>query len=84
MIALLDAAGLEKAALIGHSMGGFLTLRALVERHAAETGSARATEILQDWPRTRAAFLQVCPVEMLAHLKHPLAETGDLAAVPAE
>ena len=59
-------------------------LRALVERHAAETGSARAAEILQDWPRTRAAFLQVCPVEMLAHLKHPLAETGDLAAVPAE
>ncbi len=59
-------------------------LRALVERHAAETGSARAAEILQDWDRTRAAFLQVCPVEMLAHLKHPLADAGELAAVPAE
>ena len=59
-------------------------LKNLVERHAAETGSRRAQDILADWDRERASFVQLCPREMLPHLKHPLAETGDLAAVPAE
>ncbi|KGJ17723.1 glutamate synthase large subunit [Paracoccus sanguinis] len=59
-------------------------LKGLIERHAAETGSRRAADILADWDRERAHFVQLCPREMLPHLKHPLAETGDLAAVPAE
>lgn len=59
-------------------------LKGLIERHATETGSRRAADILADWDRERAHFVQLCPREMLPHLKHPLAETGDLAAVPAE
>ncbi|KGJ22144.1 glutamate synthase large subunit [Paracoccus sanguinis] len=59
-------------------------LKGLIERHAAETGSRRAADIVADWDRERAHFVQLCPREMLPHLKHPLAETGDLAAVPAE
>ncbi len=48
-------------------------LKALIERHLAETGSARAAAILEHWERERGNFLQVCPKEMLAHLPHPLA-----------
>ncbi|MDO5371120.1 glutamate synthase-related protein, partial [Paracoccus sp. (in: a-proteobacteria)] len=59
-------------------------LRGLIERHAAETGSRRAADILSGWDRERAKFLQLCPREMLPHLRHPLAETGELAAIPAE
>ncbi|WP_112872864.1 glutamate synthase large subunit [Paracoccus endophyticus] len=59
-------------------------LKGLIERHLAETGSRRAADILSDWERERGHFLQLCPREMLPHLKHPLADTGDLAAVPAE
>ncbi|WP_134726397.1 glutamate synthase large subunit [Paracoccus luteus] len=59
-------------------------LKGLVERHLAETGSRRAADILADWDRERGHFLQLCPREMLPHLTHPLAETGDLAAIPAE
>ena len=57
-------------------------LRALVERHAAETGSAKARRILADWPAERARFLQVCPKEMLVHLPHPLSD--EPLAMPAE
>ena len=57
-------------------------LRGLVERHARETGSRMAQEILSDWAGERANFLQVCPKEMLAHLPAPL--SGDAEAVPAE
>lgn len=59
-------------------------LKTLIERHHTETGSRRAAEILQNWAEEKAHFLQVCPREMLPHLKHPLAETGDLAAMPAQ
>jgi glutamate synthase (NADPH/NADH) large chain len=57
-------------------------LRTLVERHEAETGSRRAAELLSDWATARAQFLQVCPREMLVHLKHPLA--FEELALPAE
>jgi glutamate synthase (NADPH/NADH) large chain/glutamate synthase (ferredoxin) len=57
-------------------------LKALIERHRAETGSEKAARILADWPAARAKFVQVCPKEMLAHLPHPLSE--EAAAVPAE
>ncbi len=57
-------------------------LKALVERHARETGSRKAAAILADWAAERANFLQVCPKEMLIHLPHPLSEGAE--AVPAE
>ncbi|WP_442773089.1 glutamate synthase large subunit [Paenirhodobacter enshiensis] len=57
-------------------------LKHLVERHAAETGSRKAQDILQNWEAELGNFLQVCPKEMLARLPHPL--TNEPAAVPAE
>ena len=59
-------------------------LKSLIERHVAETNSAKAREILDNWDLELANFVQVCPKEMLALLPHPIAEAGDLAAVPAE
>ena len=44
----------------------------------------RAEEILQNWDEEKANFIQVCPKEMLPHLKHPIAEVENLTAVPAE
>ncbi|ADO43518.1 glutamate synthase large subunit [Ketogulonicigenium vulgare] len=57
-------------------------LRAMIERHAHETGSRKAIEILANWDAEVPNFLQVCPTEMLASLKHPL--TTEVVAVPAE
>ena len=57
-------------------------LKGLIERHLAETGSARAADILQHWDIERAHFVQVCPKEMLDKLSHPLGIED--AAVPAE
>ncbi|AUJ65228.1 glutamate synthase large subunit [Aestuarium zhoushanense] len=57
-------------------------LKDLVERHAKETGSRKAAEILQHWEMEKANFVQVCPKEMLVHLKAPL--TNEVAAMPAE
>ncbi|MCV2446644.1 glutamate synthase large subunit [Paracoccus sp. DMF] len=59
-------------------------LKGLIERHARETRSRRAEDILQNWEEEKLNFLQVCPREMLPHLKHPIADVEDLAAVPAE
>ena len=57
-------------------------LRGLVERHAAETGSVKAKDILLHWQEQKGYFLQICPKEMLIHLPVPLAiEKG---AIPAE
>ncbi|WP_293577041.1 glutamate synthase large subunit [Phaeobacter sp.] len=57
-------------------------LKTLIERHLEETGSRRAADILQHWETEKAHFLQVCPIEMLEKLPHPL--TLDSKAVPAE
>ncbi len=57
-------------------------LRALIERHAAETGSRRAAEILNHWDSELGNFIQLCPKEMLPHLAHPL--SLDERAMPAE
>ncbi len=54
-------------------------LKAMVERHARETESPRARELLRTWDEARARFVQVCPKEMVARLAHPL----DDAAVAA-
>ncbi|RPE64762.1 glutamate synthase (NADPH) large subunit [Pacificibacter maritimus] len=57
-------------------------LRSHVERHANETGSMKAREILANWSVEKDNFLQVCPKEMLVHLKAPL--TLEKGAIPAE
>jgi glutamate synthase (NADPH) large chain len=57
-------------------------LKALIERHVAETESALGAEILRRWDVERHNFLQVCPKEMLRHLPHPL--VIEVAAMPAE
>ncbi len=57
-------------------------LEYLIKRHAAETGSKKAQEILRYWDQERGNFIMVCPIEMLDKLPHPLA--ADVEAVPAE
>jgi len=57
-------------------------LKSLIIRHAAETGSRKAEEILQHWDSEKANFVQICPREMLVHLPHPLTE--EVKAMPAE
>ena len=57
-------------------------LKALIQRHADETGSLKAKGILQHWAAERANFLQICPKEMLVHLAHPLSAESE--AVPAQ
>jgi glutamate synthase (NADPH/NADH) large chain len=57
-------------------------LHGLVARHAAETGSRKASDILQHWEEEKANFLQVCPKEMLNKISHPLGI--EEKAVPAE
>ncbi len=57
-------------------------LKGLIERHAAETGSRKAANILQHWDIEQGNFLQVCPKEMLIHLAAPL--SIEEKAVPAE
>ncbi|MCL4123473.1 UNVERIFIED_CONTAM: hypothetical protein GTU68_027476 [Idotea baltica] len=57
-------------------------LEELIERHAAETGSRKAADILQHWDIEKSHFLQVCPKEMLNHLPAPL--SLEATAVPAE
>jgi glutamate synthase (NADPH) large chain len=49
-------------------------LKALVEEHARETGSAFAAGILRDWGRHLPKFWQVIPKEMVHRLDKPLAE----------
>ncbi|SFJ55425.1 glutamate synthase large subunit [Celeribacter neptunius] len=57
-------------------------LKALIERHANETNSIKAKDILSNWEEEKSNFLQVCPKEMLVHLPVPL--TLEKGAIPAE
>jgi len=57
-------------------------LKMLVERHFAETGSRKAEELLQHWDLEVKNFVQICPIEMLNKLPHPLGI--EETAVPAE
>ncbi|QFT98017.1 Glutamate synthase [NADPH] large chain precursor [Roseovarius sp. THAF8] len=57
-------------------------LKDLIERHAEETGSLRAREILQYWDAEKDKFVQVCPKEMLGKLEHPIGIED--SAIPAE
>ncbi len=47
-------------------------LKALVEEHARETGSALAEGLLRNWDREVGRFWQVCPKEMVGRLDHAL------------
>ena len=55
-------------------------LRQLIEAHYRHTGSLRAREILNDWPRSRQAFVKVMPNEYLRALKTLWAQSLALAA----
>ena len=57
-------------------------LKDLIKRHALETGSRQALDILQYWETERDNFLQVCPLEMLDKLPYPISD-GQMA-IPAE
>ena len=57
-------------------------LKGLIARHAAETNSIKADDILSHWDEQKGNFLQVCPKEMLVHLPVPL--TLEEGAIPAE
>ena len=58
-------------------------VRDLVTEHVRETGSPFAAQLLNDWARERARFVQVVPKEMVGRLEHPIAP-DDRAAIPAE
>ena len=47
-------------------------LKSLISRHAEETGSPKAHDILRQWDVEKDHFLQVCPKEMLNKLKNPI------------
>ncbi len=57
-------------------------LKDLVERHADETSSRRAAEILLHWNEQVSHFVQICPKEMLDKLAVPL--SLEETAIPAE
>ncbi|MCO6418493.1 glutamate synthase large subunit [Siccirubricoccus sp. KC 17139] len=56
-------------------------LKALVQRHAAETGSRLAARLLNDWQAERGRFWHVVPKEYAKYLPQPM---QDAAAVAAE
>ncbi len=55
-------------------------LKALIERHARYTGSARAREVLDDWTSCRAKFVKVFPTEYRRALGEMAAKRRKLAA----
>ena len=57
-------------------------LRRLVEKHAVETESRIAKEILRNWDTEVNKFTQICPKEMLNKIPHPI--SFDKGAIPAE
>ena len=57
-------------------------LKDLIERHAQETGSLKADNILQHWETELSNFVQICPKEMLVHLPHPLSKVPE--SIPAQ
>ena len=55
-------------------------VRALIEEHVRETGSAWAAGLLGDWARARLRFRQVCPRELIDRVASPLAGLPLVAA----
>ena len=50
--------------------------KALIQRHASETGSEFSAKILLEWEHARQHFWQIVPKEMLSRLKHPLQDAA--------
>ena len=50
-------------------------VKALIAEHAIATDSKWSHAILDDWDRTKHAFWQICPKEMLSRISHPLSDT---------
>jgi len=59
-------------------------LRILVERHKLHTGSQRASELLDDWPRALTRFVKVMPRDYRQALRLLEAEREEAATVAAE
>ena len=57
-------------------------LKGLIERHAAETDSRKALDILQHWDLEKGNFVQICPKEMLSRIPAPLGIEEQ--SIPAE
>ncbi|MBV0913591.1 glutamate synthase large subunit [Anianabacter salinae] len=57
-------------------------LKAMIERHASETHSVKAKDILQHWDSEKSRFLQIVPREMLGKLDVPVVLPKE--AIPAE
>jgi glutamate synthase (NADPH/NADH) large chain len=57
-------------------------LKDLIERHALETDSRKAQDILQHWDLEKGNFVQICPKEMISRIPVPLGTEPE--AVPAE
>ncbi|MBN8815825.1 MAG: glutamate synthase large subunit [Sphingomonas sp.] len=55
-------------------------LKNLVRAHAVATDSAWSQSLLDDWDRTREAFWQVVPKEMVGRMAHPLDDSEVLVA----
>jgi glutamate synthase (NADPH/NADH) large chain len=55
-------------------------LKGLIERHAKETASPLAAEILRNWDEALPDFRQIVPKEMLTRLAHPLSDRVEAVA----
>ena len=55
-------------------------LRALIERHVAETNSRYATMLLTEWDRVVPRFWHVVPKDYAKYLPHPMSDTAVAAA----
>jgi glutamate synthase (NADPH/NADH) large chain len=53
--------------------------RGLIAEHVEETQSAFAARMLGAWDRERNAFWQICPLEMVDKLEHPLSDEAAAA-----
>ncbi len=49
-------------------------LHGLVSEHRAQTGSAKAADILRVWDEALPKFRQICPKEMVSRLTYPLSD----------
>jgi glutamate synthase (NADPH/NADH) large chain len=55
-------------------------LRILLERHQLATGSAKAAELLSDWPNALQHFVKIVPTEYRRALQELDAEAVAVAA----
>ncbi len=74
----------EQAAPFHNDIADETQLKALIARHAELSGSVRASQLLQDWPVSRAAFVKVFPNEYRRALKEMAAANVSAAAAVKE